>query len=147
VKLGEAFCNTTRLFLDTAPVIYFVEHNLQYFSLVAPIFNWIDEGRFRVITTPVTLAECLIYPIQHGNIQLQQNFIDIITQRWCIPITPQIGQEAARLRAQFNLSLTDAFQIAAALSTSCESFLTNDSKLKRIIGTGMTIVTVSELEL
>ena len=41
-----------------------------------------------------------------------------------------ISQKAAKLRAEFNLSLLDAFQVATALSTGCDVLLTNDSDMK-----------------
>ncbi len=44
----------------------------------------------------------------------------------------QEAQRAALLRASYNLSLTDALQVAAALSAGCEAFLTNDFGLKRV---------------
>ncbi len=41
-------------------------------------------------------------------------------------------ERAAELRASYNLALTDAFQVAAALATGCDAILTNDQGLKRV---------------
>lgn len=43
----------TRIFLDTAPVIYYVERNPSYLEAVCPIFEQIDRG----ILTAFTLAD------------------------------------------------------------------------------------------
>lgn len=67
--------------------------------------------------------------------QLQQNFIQLITNTNNIDfvsINQNMALQAAELRARYNLSLTDAFQVAVALATNCEAFLTNDAMLKRV---------------
>lgn len=45
----------------------------------------------------------------------------------------QVGETAARLRADYNLRLPDSLQLAAALTHGCDTFLTNDAQLKRVI--------------
>jgi hypothetical protein len=44
VKIDSALQNIARLFLDTAPVIYYVEKNPQYFATVEFVFDQIDSG-------------------------------------------------------------------------------------------------------
>ncbi len=65
-KLTERLDNVQRIFLDTAPVIYYVEKNKDYFSLVEVVFNKIDSGPLTAITSPITLAECLVHPYRLG---------------------------------------------------------------------------------
>jgi predicted nucleic acid-binding protein len=43
-----------------------------------------------------------------------------------------MGRRAAELRARYHLSLTNAFQIAVALQSGCDAFLSNDMTLKRV---------------
>jgi predicted nucleic acid-binding protein len=49
------------------------------------------------------------------------------------------------LRARYNLRTPDALQISAALETSCQAFLTNDTQLKRV--TELRMLILDELEL
>ncbi|MBC6476292.1 MAG: PIN domain-containing protein [Hormoscilla sp. GM102CHS1] len=133
MSIDESIQSITRLFLDTAPVIYLVEQNTQYLVLVRAVFQCIREGSPIAVTSPVTLAECLVHPYTRGD--MQQNFIQLITNTKNIDfvsINQNIALQAAELRARYNLSLTDAFQVAVALATNCESFLTNDAMLKRV---------------
>lgn len=44
----------------------------------------------------------------------------------------KISLKAAQLQASYNLKLPDAVQIATAIITGCDSFLTNDKKLSRV---------------
>ena len=62
-----------------------------------------------------------------------------------VPINEKVGKEAAQLRAQYNISLVDALQIAVALDAGCEGFLTNDNQLKRV--QEIQILVLEELEL
>jgi hypothetical protein len=81
MKLEAAFQQVNRLFLDSAPVIYYIEQNPIYLGIMDEIFNFIESGRIRAVTSPVTLAECLILPIRENNRSRQQLFSEIITDR------------------------------------------------------------------
>ena len=147
MKLEAALQQVNRLFLDSAPVIYYIDMNPAYFAVIDGVFDWIESNSIRVVTSPVTLAECLVLPIRQNNRPQQQLFIDIITAQDTadfVEITSAIARSAAEIRARYNLQLPDAFQIATALETSCEAFLTNDAQLKRV--TELKVLVVSELE-
>jgi hypothetical protein len=45
VKITDALQGVARLFLDTAPVIYYVENNPHYFTIVEVVFDHIDNGK------------------------------------------------------------------------------------------------------
>ncbi len=135
MKVVDALQGVTGLFLDTAPVIYFVERNPQYTAAADEIFQRIDAGTLPAVTSPVTLAECLIVPIRNGLAALQQDFRDLIVYGQGVTfvvLDEAIGVRAAEWRAAYNLTMTDAFQVAAALSAGCDAFLTNDVGLKRV---------------
>lgn len=44
----------------------------------------------------------------------------------------RIANQAARLRASYNLRLPDALQVATAVYAGCDAFLTNDRQLQRV---------------
>jgi hypothetical protein len=44
IKVETALKGVTKLFLDTAPVIYFVEANPNYLQVVESIFDKIENG-------------------------------------------------------------------------------------------------------
>ncbi len=123
-----------RLFLDTAPLIYYVEENRRYLPLVDVIFDRIFEEQLIGITSPISLAECLARPYRLGQTQLQQNYFNLITATNLVftLIDQNMARQAAEFRSRYNLELPDAFQIAVAVATNCEAFLTNDAMLRRI---------------
>jgi predicted nucleic acid-binding protein len=148
MNIADAVQNVARLFLDTAPVIYYVEKNQRYLALVKVAFDRIDDGSLTAVTSPVTLTECLVAPYRLGLVQLQRDFFDLIVHgrnTVFVPIDHDRARYAAELRARYNLTLPDALQIATALRTGCEAFLTNDNGLKRV--TELRVLVLDELEL
>ena len=75
--MGGFLQGVNTLFLDTAPLIYYVEKHPQYLKILKPIFQRIDKGFITAVTSPVTLAECLIHPYRRGLIDLQKDFTDL----------------------------------------------------------------------
>jgi predicted nucleic acid-binding protein len=147
MKVGDAFQGVTKVFLDTAPVIYHVEATVGFFEVVQETFRLLDEGAFQAVTSPVTLAECLVLPLRLGQAQIQQSFIDLLTTTEAIaliPIDAEVGKRAAELRVKYGLKLPDALQVTTALAAGCEAFLTNDATLKRI--TELRVLVLSDLE-
>jgi len=133
MNISDGLDGVSRLFIDTAPVIYFVERNPHFVNLVDPIFERLEIDITPVIS-PITLAECLIHPIRLGLIDLEQAFVDVMQQEEVIfvDVNSYVAREAARIRVHYNLQLPDALQVTAALITECQAFLTNDDALKRV---------------
>ncbi|HXG11503.1 MAG TPA: PIN domain-containing protein [Gemmataceae bacterium] len=146
--MADALRGVTRLFLDTAPIVYFVERHPQYTPVVDEIFNRIDVGTLPAVTSPVTLSECLVVPFRLGQAKVQQDFIDLVVTGQGITfvsVDDGIARRAAELRARYNLLLTDAFQVATALVVGCDALLTNDLALQRV--REIPILIVDQLEL
>lgn len=147
MNITERLQTVTRLFLDTAPVVYYVEEDPRYLALVDPVFDRLDAGTLVAVTSPVTLAECLVMPYRNNQVELQQVFSDLIVNGANVlfaSIDREMGRRAAKLRARHNLSLTDAFQIAVALQSGCDAFLTNDMMLKRV--SELSVIVLEEME-
>lgn len=56
-----------RIFLDSAPVIYLIEKHPIYWPVLTPIFDRFATGETVAVTSPVTLAECLVLPMRLGH--------------------------------------------------------------------------------
>lgn len=133
MRIEEALAGVSRLFLDTAPVIYFVERNPEFVDQVDPIFERL-ESEIRTVVGAVTVAECLVGALRLGLTNLEQVYLNILTREDVLFVesTLEIAREAARVRFQYNLQLPDALQIATAIAANCEAFLTNDAQLQRV---------------
>lgn len=145
MSLSERLDECRQVFLDTAPVIYFVESNPSYATKLTLLFEKLDAGEKTAVISPITLAECLVIPFKSGNTEVAHIFIDLLVNSgsvWFYPIDETIAEKAAELRSRYNLTLADAFQIAVAIQTGCDAFLTNDKDLKRV--TELPILVLSE---
>lgn len=148
MNVDDALHGVRRLYFDTPPVIYFVERHPRYVDVMREVFARVRDGIPFAVTSPVTLAECLIAPLRWGQAQLQQDFIDIVVHgnnTVFVAIDEALGRRAAEVRAKYNLSLPDAIQVAVALHTGCEAILTNDVDLRRVAE--LHVVLVDKLEL
>lgn len=146
MKFETAFENVTRLYLDTAPVIYLVERNPLFFERVQAVFRQVDAAQLTVVASPITLSECLVGAYRMNQPQAAANFVQCLTQEGTnfVQISAEIGDLAAKIRVKYNLKLTDALQVATALNSGCEAFLTNDIQLKCV--KELRILVISELE-
>ena len=121
-----------RVFLDTAPLIYFLDNDERYGSTVKAIFEEILAGGGIIESSVITCEEYLVYPYRTGNVEKIQEFVDF-TGDFDIhlnPITREIAQKAAKIRAEYTgFKAMDALQLATAIMTGCDAFLTNDRQL------------------
>jgi len=118
--------------LDTMPLIYYIEENPSYLDAVEPFFDAIERGEFMVITSIITLLEVLVHPIRDGDPILAQRYRDLLFDTEGLSIVlldPEIAEEAARLRASYNIRTPDSIQMATAISEGASFFLTNDTRL------------------
>jgi len=132
----ESLHNTT-VGLDTAPLIYFIEKNPKYFSLLSPFFESVHLGRIQVVTSTLTLTEVLVQPYRSRNQALALSYTRILlTSRnlSVLPVTDFIAAEAARIRATYGHKTPDAIQIATAQAGGATAFLTNDAALGSLPG-------------
>jgi predicted nucleic acid-binding protein len=142
----EPLREVRRLGFDTAPMIYFVEAHPEYDAQITPIFERIEQGELEGITSVITLLKVLVQPIRLNRIDLASRYHQLLleSERFSVlPITVEIAELAADLRARYNLRTPDALQVATALAHRCEAFLTNDARLKRVAE--IRVLTLEEL--
>jgi predicted nucleic acid-binding protein len=118
--------------LDTTPLIYFIEQNPSYIDAIRPFFVAMDRGKVRVVTSMVTLLEVLVHPLRRGEKELAQQYRDILLDAeglTTLSLSQDIAEEAAQLRASYNIRTPDAIQLATALCVGASCLLTNDARL------------------
>ncbi|WP_343400764.1 PIN domain-containing protein, partial [Promineifilum sp.] len=119
-----------RIYLDTAPVIYLVEHVEPYLS---HLITRLGESGLIQVCGELTRLETRVKPIRLNDAALlmafDSYFSDIIEE--VIPLTRVIVDHATELRARYNFRTPDALQVASAIGGGCDYFLTNDSTLQK----------------
>jgi Predicted nucleic acid-binding protein, contains PIN domain len=138
--------NAKKIFLDTAPLIYYIEENPLYTGVLNDLFTTGKTKKNQFISSVVTLIEVLVLPLREGKTELAETYKQILTGSHSIEIVDinvDISVIAARLRADKALKTPDAIQVATAIYTSSDYFLTNDKRLKSI--NEIEVITVDEL--
>ncbi len=125
-------CN--KVFLDTAPLIYFLDNDERFGQKVQSILEEILTSGNAIVTSAVTCMEYLVYPYRTRNRQKIDVFFEFIED--CdiplIPVDAKIAQRAAQIRAEYaSFKSMDSLQLATAVCSGCDTFLTNDKQLKQ----------------
>ena len=123
--------------LDTCVFIYFIEEHHRYLPVVEPLFEAIDQGGLQGATSALTLLETLVLPLRAGDRSLAWQYEALLTRSrglQLVGLTLPVLREAAALRAVARIKTPDALQLAAARTTGCTTFVTNDRGLCRVPG-------------
>ena len=148
MTVDDALRNVANIGIDTAPLIYFVENHPVFAPIVTEIFSRIDRGTIVGVVSMLTVTETLIHPKRYGNQVLEEQYRDILLNSQNIAafvINAEIAERAADLRAHYSLRTPDAIQVATALVSGCDAFLTNDNDLARV--SEINVIVVSSLTL
>ena len=101
-------------------------------EMIRPFFEVMGSGEFQGVTSIVTLLEVLVHPLRRKDGALAEQYRDILLNSEglkTVPLSNEIAEEAALLRAEHNLRTPDAIQMATAIHEGASVFVTNDSRL------------------
>jgi predicted nucleic acid-binding protein len=122
-----------RVYLDSNFFIYALEDVEPWARIARKILIALDAGECVAVTSELSLAECLVKPLELGREEVAKAYLGLLTDRRSlsvVPVTREILVEAARLRATSRIKLPDAIHASTALQGKCSSFVTNDDRLK-----------------
>lgn len=98
------------------------------------VFEEILSNGKTISSSVITCTEYLVYPFCTGNQEKVDVFFEFTEacEIELVPITVEIAQKAAEIRARFkDFKAMDSLQLAAAIISGCDLFLTNDNQLKQ----------------
>lgn len=123
-----------RVFIDTAPIIYFLENSLLYMESMEKFFSRCVKEHIQIVTSTLTIEEYLVLPYSDGKMEYVENFKRFIEYMniEVVDIDAAIAEQGAKIRGQYkNFKAMDALQIAAAVAKKCDMFFTNDKQLRQ----------------
>jgi len=134
--IANALNGIRTIFLDTAPIIYYIEAHSQFGALMKQVVSKFKSGDLRAFSSVITITEVLPKPIEMEKEDLVNKFIYFLLYSKNIDlleVSVDVAKLAGRLRGQNRFLRTlDAIQLATAIDAGIDAFLTNDKKLKRI---------------
>ena len=135
-----------KIFIDTAPIIYYLQSSELYYDSMKEFWKKYDECDY--VTSTITITEYLTYPYKQRDTQLVSSFYAFLNDMdiQIRSIDERIAEKAAKIRAEYkHFKTMDALQLATACITNCDLFLTNDKQLRQF--KEIRCVTVDELEI
>ena len=133
--LAAALAAHTLIGLDTNPFIYLWERHARYFPLAEDLFRYLTQSPAQGITSMITYIEACVHPQRMGRhdlIAAYENYLFRSRQIRLLPIDAALARRAIVLRAQYDIHVPDALQIAAAIESGATAFVTNDERLTRV---------------
>ena len=140
--------DSEKVFFDTAPFIYLIENNPTFYQIVDDLIIELVKSNAIFYTSVLTQTEFSVQPMKLERFDLITDYEKLISEMEfsVISINISIAKRAAELRAKYqSLKTLDALQLATALDSHCNQFITNDKGLKRIDENGMKIVVIADL--
>jgi len=137
------------LYLDTNILIYAFEPGHSGATSFRSIFEMIDAGATKALTSELTLAEVLALPLRQGAQDMVDRYELLLSPEspiGTIPIDRTILRGAALLRANRALKLADALHVATALQHGCDYFFTEDQRLGDLLPEGVPRLSLAMLE-
>jgi len=124
-----------KIAIDTMIFIYAFEDHPTHASFLRSFFSALEKGEMESMTSSVTITECLTQPYRVKDFTLAAQYMVLFRNfphLSVVPVTDDIAERAAFLRASQNLKTPDALQLATALLSGANFFLTNDQSLSSI---------------
>ncbi|MBR3624200.1 MAG: PIN domain-containing protein [Selenomonadaceae bacterium] len=138
----------SKVFIDTAPLVYFLQKNANFFAKSKEIFLNLDDMGAILALSDITITEYSVFPYKNNRIDLiytLNNFIEK-SKADVLHTTRKVADKAAKIRAEYPFFKTmDSLQLAFASVNDCDLFLTNDKQLRQF--KELNCVTVEEFEI
>ena len=122
-------------FIDTSPFIYYIEKSDLYFEKVKKCFSDCYEQEKKFVTSPITVEEYSVYHLKNRKFEYIYAFRAFLEDMEFVfnNVDFDTAFLAAQLRAKYQaIKAMDALQLASAIQSHCDVFLTNDKQLRQV---------------
>lgn len=141
-SLTSGIPDGSRVLLDSAAIVYFIEHNPRYDAAASEVFERVSAGRLLAHASVLAVTEVLVPAYRVGNQRAARRVrsaLERIPNLEIVPVNAEVADLAARLRAAHNLRTPDAIHVATALDASADCIVTNDHRLRRVEAEGIRV--------
>lgn len=123
-----------KIFLDTAPLIYYLQRDYRYYEIVSELFDNYILNNAEFVSSDITITEYLVYPYKNNDfaaVDELKSFFNVMEAK-IYHISFAIANTAAKIRAEYKgFKAMDSLQLATAIHSEADLFLTNDKQLKQ----------------
>ena len=132
--LSDALAGRTRIAFDTNAVIYYLEGTYPYGVYAAQAFSLLASGAAVGFVSTMVEMETLVRPLRirdRGLLFSIRRFFALHPNLYVTPMSSDIAQAAAQVRASTNLKAPDAIIAATAAANRCDVIIGNDRAFAR----------------
>ena len=135
----------SKVYVDTAVLIYTLEVNTDYFDLLKPLWIMFQAGQIELISSELIMMEVLVLPLRNNNEALISDYEQLLlnSAMQLVPIDQSILRQAANLRATNSIKTPDAIHAATAMAVNCDLFITNDNSFRNL--SNLSVIILSEV--
>ncbi|WP_411035058.1 type II toxin-antitoxin system VapC family toxin [Shinella sp. BYT-45] len=122
---------TTRLYLDSNIVIYYIQGEADRQRQVDALLTDALSRNIELIANEIVVCECLYGAYRLGRADVEAAYRSLFFEAGIITVVPadfRLLDTAARIGATKGLKLLDASHYCSAIDFGCESLVTNDAK-------------------
>lgn len=127
--------------LDTNVFSYHFHNHPQFVKFTDIVFNYLNQGQSKGITSIITLTELLSAKVPPAKIKMLQQAFNTTPNLTVLEVNHEIAWKAAKIRRKYEFRLPDAIQIATAIHAKAKAFITNDNRLKNYQGLKIILLT------
>ena len=127
------------IFLDTAPIIYYIEAHPQFGALAKDVVDAFQSGTLRAFSSVLTLAEVLPKPVETGNTALADQFTAFLRRGKhirLVEISVDIAESAGKLRGkilQYGQQCQSGTLSHETNRATCQAFVADAQHLWRTV--------------
>ena len=137
--------------LDSMIFLYLFEEDKRFIKKIKPLFENIENGRLKALTSIISPLEVLSAPKLEKVPEKRTAFRRFFQKTPNLVVQAlswEVMEKAAEMRRRhFSLRTPDSIQLATAVVTKSQLFITNDEKLKKLRIMNLTISLVNELNI
>lgn len=116
MTLADDLSYLSSIFIDTAPIIYYIEAHPQFGPLAKKVIDSFQSGKLVAYSSVITLAEVLPKPYETGNEDLAKEFSEFLkygNNIILMELSTEMAESAGKLHGKYPFLRTmDALQIA-----------------------------------
>lgn len=142
VEAAEQLLRYNRIALDSSIYIHAL-NNSEELPLAAKLLEALPKSKAVAYTSSLTILEVMVYPYRAHQEELIPEHLNFITGNGRITLIDlgrQLAMRVAEIRARYNLKTPDAIQLATAIETDCQVFLTTDKDFQKVTGERLEII-------
>ena len=132
-----------RIFWDSNLFIYLFEKNAEWSQRVVEFRHRMRQRQDELLTSCLTVGEVLTKPKELGNTTLEKAYLNFFSggSVELVAFDLEAAKHYGNIRSHERVRPADAIQLACAAAAGTDLFVTNDSRLSKLVVQGVTFIT------